>query len=362
MIVRKNFHSANYLSALLADLSNFADMQLNGEILQTGNWENCPLCRGKVVFDNESGENVCNSCGLVVGMDQAKPESRVLERTTPNLGLLAASPRHFGQTFIDRRNVDSRGRRVETSDNMFMIRRLDSQSLADSSERSINRAAAEIMRITERLGIGVAIRREAMSIYLKASKDGLIRGRSIDGICAAAIYVACRKLNVPRLLPDIVLVATNEDVKHIAPYCKLLIRRLGIKLSQPDASEYVDHVARNARIGSRTQRRALLIVTSVEGNPRFCGKRPISIAAAAIYLASKETGEHSSQLRIAGASNLTPSTVRKTAMEIEQVLADRVEPPPTESSGTLKTPVPLDESNFSPSLETLGNPSANDEL
>jgi transcription initiation factor TFIIB len=300
-------------------------MQLNEEILQIGNWYNCPLCRGKVVFDAESGENVCNSCGLVLGVNNATLESPSHELTTHNLGLVAATPRHFGQTFIDRRNVDSHGRRVESSDNMFMMRRLDNQSLADSSERNINRAAVEIKRIAERLGIGVAIQREAISIYLKASKDGLIRGRSVDGICAAAVYVACRKLNVPRMLQDIVLVATNEDVKHIAPYCKLLTRRLGIKLSQPDASDYVDHVARNARISPRTQRKALSIVTAVEGNVIFCGKRPISIAAAAIYLASRETGEHTSQLRIAGAANLTSSTVRKTAMEIDQILRGKSE-------------------------------------
>ena len=295
-------------------------MQLNEEILQTGNWQNCPLCHGKVVFDFESGENLCNSCGLVLGIENAKVEPRGREQSMPNLGLLAASPRHFGQTIISRRNVDSHGKKVATPDNMFMIRRLDKQSLADSSERSISRAAAEITRITERLGIGVAIQREAISIYLKASQNGLIKGRSVDGICAAAVYVACRKLNVPRLLPEIVNLATNEEVKRIAPFCKLLIRRLGIKLSQPDAAEYVDYVARNARVGWRAQRRALLIVNEVERNQKFCGKRPISIAAAAIYLASKESGERSSQLRIAGASGLTPFTVRKAAIEIEQIL------------------------------------------
>ena len=64
------------------------------------------------------------------------------------------------------------------------------------------------------------------------------------------------KLNIPRLLQDIIEVAAHEDRKQIAPYCKLLIRELGIHLSQLNAAEYVDYVARNARISPRTQREA----------------------------------------------------------------------------------------------------------
>src|SRR5579862_484141 len=300
-------------------------MQLKQEILERGDWRQCPLCRGKVVLDIESGENICNSCGLVVGNDFALPESRLGEIAARQDQKVIAPPNHVGQTFIDRRNVDSKGRKIQTADNLFMIRKLDFQSSIENSDRSFKRALQEITRISERLGLGVAVQREAMSVYSKASDEGLIRGRSVDGICTAAIYVACRKLNVPRLLQDIIEVAAHEDRKQIAPYCKLLFRRLGIKVTQLGAAEYVDYVARNARISARTQREALALLSSIEGSAILSGKRPISIAAAALYLASKKTGENSSQLRIAGATNLTPTTFRKTALDIERVFSDRAQ-------------------------------------
>jgi len=298
-------------------------MQLKQEILESGDWKQCPLCRGKIVFDFESGEIICNSCGLVVRNDYALNDLEAKE--APSMGEIGtiAPMNRLGQTFIDRRNVDSRGKKIETTDDMYMMRRLDFQASADNSDRSYRRALQEITRITERLGIGTTVQREAMSIYCKASAKGLIRGRSVGGICTAAIYVACRKLNVPRLLQDIVEVASHEDRKHIAPYSKLLFRQLGIHVDQLSAAEYVDYVARNARISSRTLRMALSLLTIIEGNSKLSGKRPISIAAAALYLASKRTGENSSQLRIAGATNLTPTTVRKTAADIEQILAER---------------------------------------
>ncbi len=298
-------------------------MQLKQEILEKGDWRQCPLCRGNIVLDIESSENICDSCGLVVGNDLAPPELRVGEFAARQDERAIAPPNRFGQTFIDRRNVDSKGRKIQTADNLFMMRKLDFQSSADNSDRSYKRALLEITRTGERLGLGLAIQREAMSIYSKASEEGLIRGRSVDGICTAAIYVACRKLNVPRLLQDIVEVAAHEDRKQIAPYCKLLFRRLGIRVSQLGAAEYVDYVARNARISSRTQREALSLLSSIEGSAMLSGKRPISIAAAALYLASKKTGENSSQLRIAGATNLMPTTVPKTALDIEQIFKDR---------------------------------------
>jgi transcription initiation factor TFIIB len=298
-------------------------MQMRQEILERSDWRQCPLCRGKIVLDIESGENICNACGLVVGSDLAATDSSQAEFPSKRDTAAIAPPNHVGQTFIDRRNVDSRGKKIGTSDNMYMMRRLDFQASVDNSDRSFRRALQEITRITERLGIGNTVQREAMSIYCKASEKGLIRGRSVDGICTAAIYVACRKLSVPRLLQDIIEVASHEDRKHIAPYSKLLFRQLGIHAEQLSAAEYVDYVARNARISSRTQRMALSLLNIIEGSTKLSGKRPISIAAASLYLASKKTGENSSQLRIAGATNLTPTTVRKTAADIEEVLADR---------------------------------------
>ncbi len=133
--------------------------------------------------------------------------------------------------------------------------------------------------------------------------------------------------------------AAHEDRKQIDPYCKLLIRELGIHLSQLNAAEYVDYVARNARISPRTQREALAILTQAGSSPKLSGKRPISIAAAALYLASRKTGENTSQLRIAGATNLTPTTVRKTSSDIEQILAE---------NGNSEQPIPTPVSEPTP--------------
>ena len=40
-------------------------------------------------------------------------------------------------------------------------------------------------------------------IYRKAQQRGLVRGRTIDAILAAASYIACRDLNVPKTLKEV---------------------------------------------------------------------------------------------------------------------------------------------------------------
>jgi transcription initiation factor TFIIB len=297
-------------------------------LVANGYWNNkCPFCRNAVVLDFESGERVCTSCGMVLGHEYSPPEPRITPSRALSSQTLESSDFGFGQTFIDRRNIDSKGKKI-TTENLQMIRKLDGLALSDDSDRYIKRAMEEIRRTSERLGVGLSVQREAMSIYCKAYSMGLIRGRTVEGICTASIYVACRKLNVPRLLDDIAEIGSYDETKSIAPYCKLLIRKLGIRLPQIAAAGYVDSIARNASISAKTQREALSILALVGQDPTLSGKKPISLAAAALYLAARTTAEHTSQLRIASASNLTPTTVRKTSLQLENILKPRNTPLP----------------------------------
>ncbi len=300
-------------------------MQTTEKLATNGYWnDTCPFCRNAVVLDFESGERVCSSCGLVVGLEYSVPEPGIAHRRALGSQSLESSDFGFGQTFIDRRNIDSKGKKV-TTENLQMIRKLDSLALSDDSDRYVKRAMEEIRRTSERLGVGLSVQREAMSIYCKASSMGLIRGRTVEGICTAAIYVACRKLNVPRLLDDIAEIGSSDEGKSIGPYCKLLIRRLEIRHPQIAAAGYIDSIARNASISAITQREALAILATVDQNPRLSGKKPVSLAAASLYIASKRTNEQTSQLRIASATNLTPTTVRKTSIQIEEILSSTPE-------------------------------------
>jgi transcription initiation factor TFIIIB Brf1 subunit/transcription initiation factor TFIIB len=54
-------------------------------------------------------------------------------------------------------------------------------------------------RPKEKLGLSDTIVEKAAYTYRKVQERGLIRGRTIDSMLAAALYSACREMETPRL-------------------------------------------------------------------------------------------------------------------------------------------------------------------
>lgn len=100
----------------------------------------------------------------------------------------------------------------------------------------------------------------------------------------------------------------------------------------PNPSRYLSKISVRARLSGKTERRALEILSFPEGNPALSGKKPISLAAASLYLAALQVGERTTQLCIAIASDLTTITLRKRCLEIEQILKQREEKPTSASN------------------------------
>jgi transcription initiation factor TFIIB len=74
---------------------------------------------------------------------------------------------------------------------------------------------------------------------------------------------------------------------------------------------------------------AIEILNKVKGDSRLVGKRPMSLAAAALYLASLKSGNKTTQLRLAYAAGVTPITIRKRSLEISDMLAPASPPAQT---------------------------------
>jgi transcription initiation factor TFIIB len=108
--------------------------------------------------------------------------------------------------------------------------------------------------------------------------------------------------------------------KAIRRYYKQLLREYGIRVTNIDPSHEISRIAAKAGLSGRSERKALTILDSVKNNAILAGKRPVSIAVAALYLASIQEGERTNQLRLAFAAGVTPVTLRKRSLEITQIL------------------------------------------
>ncbi|HJU14659.1 MAG TPA: hypothetical protein VJ792_09420 [Candidatus Nitrosotalea sp.] len=291
--------------------------------------ENCPSCKGILISDLERGERICSRCGMVRGSQ------------FDNINMQSSSyPVHDAEsfknptslmmydiglpTFIDKKNVDANGNAIHGNSDIEKLRRLNKFAISnDSKTRNLKKAVKEIMRITEILGMSPSIAERASYIYRKALNKKLIRGRSITGIVAATIYIACKDAGIHFPMEQIENLVENCGRKNVTHYYKLLLRCMKINVTVPEPTKYLSRIAARAKLNGRTERKAFEILSQIEGEPTLSGKKPISLAASALYLAALQVGEHTTQLRIAIASELTTITIRKRCLEISNILSEK---------------------------------------
>src|SRR5215472_18352959 len=116
-------------------------------------------------------------------------------------------------TVIGKENMDSSRNKINPHmlPTLNRLRTWDFRTqLNSSSDRSLKAAFSELDSLKDKLGLSDAIIERTAYIYRKAQEKGMLRGRSISPV-GAAIFIACRELEVPRTLDDI---ATVSNVKR----------------------------------------------------------------------------------------------------------------------------------------------------
>ncbi|HZC88862.1 MAG TPA: transcription initiation factor IIB [Nitrososphaera sp.] len=288
----------------------------------------CSVCSGQLISDLDTGEEVCSSCGIVArenleiaverrafSLEEMDKRYRTGEPTSLMMYDMGLS------SFMDNKNIDANGKQIQSYSEIERLRRLNKITVSNNSKtKNLNKAMREIRRITEILGIGTPVAERAAYIYRKALEKGLIRGRSITGIVAATIYIACKDTGTPRSMHEIQQVIGNADRKNISYYYKFLLREMKIHVPLPVPTNSISRIADKAHLSEKTVRKAREILEIIGDNALLSGKNPVSLAAASLYLATIETGEYTTQLRVAIAADVSTVTIRKRCLEIIELV------------------------------------------
>lgn len=284
----------------------------------------CTVCNGRLVSDLDNAEKICSLCGIVT-KDYHTSYYNETGLSTTNITKIdeptSLMMYEIGlPSKIDSKNVDVNGKHFHNPQ-IEKLRKLNKFTISDNSKtKNLNKAIGEIRRITEIMGFNTLIAERASYIYRKILNKGMIRGRSITGIASATIYVACEEMNIPFSINKIVELVGNSTKKSITQYYKFILRQLDMNIGVVGPSHSISKIAKKAGLSVKTERKALEILEKVYGDPMLSGKKPVTLAAAALYLASFQTKEHTTQLRIAIASELTTITIRKRSVELSQIL------------------------------------------
>ena len=292
----------------------------------------CGHCGNEMVTDSVTAERFCGKCGYVISgtMQDSGPEWRSFSKEgsggtdptrTGSPTSLAMHDRGLS-TMIGIQNHDSSGKPLTSAmkSTIERLRTWDSRSKANASaNRNLRQALSELSRLKDKLSLSSSVVEKAAYIYRKALEKGLVRGRSISALIAAALYAACRDAETPRTLKD-VADAGNLTKKDIAKCYRLLHRELGLKMPVVDPVQCVARIASKIDIAEKTKRYAVKVLKVAQDHDESAGKDPMSLAAAALYLSCIKNSENMTQQNIADAANVTEVTIRNRckALRLDQ--------------------------------------------
>jgi transcription initiation factor TFIIB len=286
----------------------------------------CPECGGQLESNEGRAETVCAQCGLVVDEDEIDPgpEWRAFDATERDQKARVGAPttklmHDKGlSSVIDWQDRDGYGNALSARQRQKMqrLRTWDERfRTKDHKERNLKQALAEIERMGSALGLADDVRETASVIYRRALEQGLLPGRSIEGISTAALYAAARQMQRPRSLEEVAAVSRVDAMEFKRAY-RYINKELGLAVEPADPLSFVDRILDDLDVGDETRYRARELLRDVADTGVYSGKSPLGLAAAAIYAAGLITGDAPTQDAIGDAAGVSSVTIRNRYREL----------------------------------------------
>jgi len=291
----------------------------------------CPECGSlKLMRDYEAAEIVCMSCGFVVAAKLADrgPEWRAFDEEEREKRPRAGAPLSYAihdkglSTLISFGDCDVRGKKFSPQQKaqMYRLRKWQRRiRVSDATERGLSLALGEISRITNVLSLPKNILETASVIYRKAVKERLIQGRTIEGVSAAVVYIACRQCRLTRSLNEIAQ-ASNIDKKQVGKDYRMLVKKLDYFIPPIKPGQYITKFSSQLTMQGQAEEIAYKILNTARELKLTSGRGPTGLAAAASYMASVLTGERRTQREIAETAQCTEVTIRNRYKELVERL------------------------------------------
>lgn len=167
----------------------------------------CPECRDpnpNIVEEFGSGDLVCGNCGLVLGdrIVDTRSEWRTFandEGDDPSRVGAASDPLMEGIEQLDTViSFKDGGSGIARE-----LQRAASRSQGSRSERNLLTAFRDISNWCDQFSLPKTISDIAKQLYKRSDEEKLLRGKPLDAVIAACIFIACRQAHVPRTFREI---------------------------------------------------------------------------------------------------------------------------------------------------------------
>ncbi|MDH3313822.1 MAG: transcription initiation factor IIB family protein [Nitrosopumilus sp.] len=286
-------------------------------------------CNGNnLITDAFNGEIFCADCGTVIDEKLENHNEIPIHSLEDFMTKSHVGPKQSlsmydkGMYSVIGKDKDSTGKPLNSfnKSRFNRLRILDSRSKTrKSSQRTLMKSLTFLNGLKEKLGISENTVEITCSLFRRAQKHHLTKGRSSNHLMAAALYVSCRQTMTPRSLDDISDTG-NITRKYLQKAVRVLIDEFGLNLPQYNTSSFLTKLSSDLGISEKTQRYALSILSDVEKCGSSAGKNPVGQAAASLYLASMLMGDNVNQRKFSEISGVSTVTLRNRKNTIQKIL------------------------------------------
>ncbi|TFL05771.1 cyclin-like protein [Pterulicium gracile] len=284
----------------------------------------CPECLSQnpnIVEEFGAGDLVCASCGLVLGdrIVDTRSEWRTFandEGDDPSRVGAASDPLMDGveqlDTVISFRDGGSGLSRE--------LQRAATRSQSGSrSERNLLTAFRDISSWCDQFTLPKTISDIAKQLYKRADEEKLLRGKPLEAVIAACIFIACRQAHVPRTFREICTL-THVSKKMLGQCYKALEQAFNLspgatasanKTGQTTGAEgLLGRFCNHLDLPPNVQAICSDIIIQARNLGIAAGRSPVSIAGGAIYFASHLLGCAKSAKEISTVAGVSDGTIK----------------------------------------------------
>jgi len=265
-----------------------------------------------IIEDHRAGDMICSECGLVIG-------DRVIDvgsewRTFSNESggddrsrVGGPSNSLFGGSDLSTMIGPSTGAASFGDDGRALYS--NRRTTVSSSDRTLVNALQSISNMCDRINLPKTIKDRANALFKKVHDGRSLKGRSNEAIASACLYIACRQEGVPRTFKEIVAVNTVSK-KEIARCFKLILKVHNTNVDVIQTEDFMNRFCGTLGLQREVQKAATHIAKQSVDLDIVPGRSPISVTAAAIYMASQASHDKKTQREISDISGVTDITIR----------------------------------------------------
>jgi len=281
----------------------------------------CPECRDpnpNIVEEFGSGDLVCGSCGLVLG--DRIVDTRSEWRTFANDE--GDDPSRVGAA-SDLEGIEQLDTAISFRDGGSGIarelQRAASRSQSSRSERNLLAAFRDIGSWCDQFSLPKTISDIAKQLYKRSDEEKLLRGKPLEAVIAACIFIACRQAHVPRTFREICNL-THVSKKTLGQCYKALEQAFNLA---PGASAHQSATAPSSGpenllvrycnhldLPPNVQSICGDIIVEARKHGIADGRSPVSIAGGAIYFTCLLLGKPKSARDISAVAGVSEGTIK----------------------------------------------------